>query len=314
MMAESPTIKKIPKRRNRIDLYPYILVGPAVLIVLLVIGYPLVSNIWTSLHNGHLSSRDVDKWVGLRHYINIFTDSELRSVALTTLYISGSTAILGLITGLIGALFIERLKRFQAWVQVLLLTPWVLSGVITGRVWSWLLDPIFGLANHWLLRFILTPFFGIQGPLELTSIHNTAAITVIIASAWKMFPFAFVMILAGLQSIPSELYEAAMVDGASYLQRMRFITLPFLRFILIIVLLLSFVWSFNDFSIIFVMTRGGPGFITMVLPFRVYRYIVDGFRLGAGSALATVMVILLSIIAITYIRLLKRQSEEGFIS
>jgi multiple sugar transport system permease protein len=102
-----------------------------------------------------------------------------------------------------------------------------------------------------------------------------------------------------------------MVDGANPYQRFRHITLPFLRFVLAITLLLSFVWSFNDFSVILVMTKGGPGFRTMVLPFRVYRFVIDGFRLGAGSALAMIMVVFLSLAAVAYARLLRRQSEEG---
>jgi multiple sugar transport system permease protein len=131
---------------------------------------------------------------------------------------------------------------------------------------------------------------------------------------WRLFPFVFVMILAGLQSIPKEMYEAAMVDGASGRQRFIHITLPYLRFVIAIVWLLTFVWSFNDFSVVLTMTKGGPGYSTMVLPFRVYRFIVDGFRLGKGSALAMIMVAFLCLVAVLYVRLLRRQSEEGFMA
>ena len=314
-MTESMTVAgsgaPTPKRRERFDLLPYLLVAPAVLTVLLLIGYPLVSNVWTSLHNGHLSSPRVDEWVGLQHYIDIFKDRELRGVGLHSLTIAGGTAVFSLLLGFAWALVANQLKRFRAPLQVLLMTPWILSGVLAGRLWMWLLDPIFGVVNHWIVRYILQPFTGFEGALELTSGSQTAALTVILASVWRMSPFVFVMILAGLQSIPTELYEAAMVDGANPYQRFRHITLPFLRFVLAITLLLSFVWSFNDFSIILVMTKGGPGFKTMVLPFRVYRFVIDGFRLGAGSALAMIMVVFLSLAAVAYARLLRRQSEEG---
>jgi ABC-type sugar transport system permease subunit len=289
------------------------MVAPAVLTVLLLIGYPLVSNVWTSLHHGHLSSPRVDEWVGLQHYIDIFRDSVLRAVALHSLTIAGGTALISLVVGFAWALVANQLTRFKSALQVLLMTPWILSGVLAGRLWLWLLDPIFGVVNHWIVRYILEPFTGFEGALELTSGSETAALTVILASVWRMSPFVFVMILAGLQSIPNELYEAAMVDGANPYQRFRHITLPFLRFVLAIVLLLSFVWSFNDFSIILVMTKGGPGFRTMVLPFRVYRFVIDGFRLGTGSALAMIMVVFLSLTAVAYARLLRRQSEEGML-
>lgn len=292
-------------------LLPYALAGPPVLMVLFVIGYPLVSNVWLSLHHGHLASPRANEWVGLEHYLTIAQDPQLRAVALNSLTLAGGTALFSVLIGFTWAIVLNQIKHFKAGLQVLVLTPWVLSGVIAARLWLWLLDPILGLVNSWLVRFLLHPLFGFEGNLELTTRVQTAGLTVITAGAWRMSPFVFVMILAGLQSIPQELYEAAMVDGASGYQRFRHITLPFLRFILGIVTLLTFVWSFNDFSIIIVMTKGGPGYSTMVLPFRVYRFIIDGFRLGIGSALSMLMVLFLSLVAVAYVRLLRRQSEEG---
>lgn len=298
-------------RRRRVDLLPYALSAPAIIMVLLAIGYSIVSNIWTSLHNGHLSDSHVNDWVGLEHYLTILRDPELRQVALNSLLIAGSTALLSLVVGFAWAIGLNQARRFKSGLQVLILTPWILSGVITARLWIWLLDPIFGILNSWLVRLILHPLFGFKGSLELISSLHLAGPSVVIASMWRLFPFVFVMILAGLQSIPQEMYEAAMVDGASPTQRFRLITLPFLRFVLAIVTLLSFVWSFNDFSIIIVMTKGGPGYATMVLPFRVYNFIILGFRLGIGAALSLVMVVFLLVVAILYVRLLRRQSEEG---
>ena len=290
---------------------PYFLAGPAVLIVLFVIGYPLVSNVWNSLHYGHLPSPRVNEWVGLEHYITAVTDPELRRAALNSITISGGTALFSVVTGFAWAIALNQARRFKAGLQVLVLTPWVLSGVMVARLWLWLLDPVLGVLNHWLVGFVLQPLFGFQGSLELTTSAQTAGLTVVIACGWRMTPFVFVMILAGLQSIPQELYEAAMVDGGNAYQRFRYITLPFLRYIVIIVALLVFVWVFNDFSILYVMTRGGPGYTTMVLPYRVYRFIVEGFRMGIGSALSMLMVLLLTLVAVAYVRLLRRQSEEG---
>jgi len=298
-------------RRRRVDLLPYALCAPAIIMVLLAIGYSIVSNIWTSFHNGHLSDPRANEWVGLEHYLAVVQDPELRQIALNSLLIAGSTALLSLLVGFAWAIGLNQSRRFKSGFQVLVLTPWILSGVITARLWIWLLDPIFGILNNWLVRFILHPLFGYGGNLEITSSLHLAGASVVIAAVWRLFPFVFVMILAGLQSIPQELYEAAMVDGASPAQRFRHITLPFLRFVLAIVTLLSFVWSFNDFSIIVVMTKGGPGYATMVLPFRVYRFIIQGFRLGIGAALSLVMVVFLLVVAILYVRLLRRQSEEG---
>jgi multiple sugar transport system permease protein len=302
---------RIPGDRRRINLLPYMLVLPAVVMVTLVIGYSIANNLWTSFHNGHLSSPKVDDWVGIDHYISIAVDPQLRQVILNSIVISGGTAVLSVLLGFAWGLVLNNLRRFKAGMQVLVLTPWVLSGVIAARLWGWLLNPVFGLVNSWLVRFVLRPLFHFRGSLELTTRTQTAAMTVIVAGSWRLFPFVFVMILAALQSIPRELYEAAMVDGASGGQRFRHITLPFLGFVLAIVSLLSFVWSFNDFSIIYAMTKGGPGITTMVLPFRVYRFIVDGFRLGDGSALSILMVLFLLVLAFVYVRLLRKQAESG---
>ena len=195
-----------------------------------------------------------------------------------------------------------RVGKFNDIMAFLYSIPWVVSPVVAGFAWKWLLNDSFGILNEWL-----TSWGIVREDVNWLGNPHTALVCVAIARVWQFYPFAMVMYLAGLQCIPKEQYEAAEVDGATPVRKFFSITLPNLRPVSAVLLLLGVIWSFNDFNLVFVMTRGGPINASMVLPVLVRELSFVSFDLGRGSALSILTFALLILLALLYLRLLSRR-------
>jgi len=278
---------------------PYLLLAPALLFTAFVLVYPLGQNLLNSFRAVHLV-QGTGGWTGLDNYRHVFADREFTLALRNTAgYALGGT-LLALAGGLAVALLLERATtRATPLVTCLLSLPWVISPVVAGFAWKWMLNDHFGILNAWLAGAgIVSP-----GTSWLGNPH-TALLCAMVARAWQFYPFAMVMFLAGLESIPAEQYEAASVDGASAVRRFLAITLPNLRPVSSVLLLLGVIWSFNDFTTVFVMTRGGPIDASMVLPVLVREFSFVHFDLGKGSALSIVIFAALVLLSALYLRVL----------
>jgi multiple sugar transport system permease protein len=309
----APGAVAIPGRtpRQRLGaLAPLLFVGPAMLIVLLLVVAPALANIAFSLQNGHLTSANRDAFVGLDHYQSILSDPDVLAALGRSLGYALVLALLAPLVGLGWALLLNEAFPLRGVYRILMMTPWILSGILVGRVWSWLVDPHFGYLTRLVDGLILAPLGMASGELVWLGDPLGAWAVVVLASTWGRFPFAFLMFLAALQSIPRDLYEAAMVDGASRLQRFRYITAPRLWFIWLIVGLLTFIGAFNDFGTLLVLTKGGPANATMVLSYLVYQTLTLNLRFGRGAALALLVVLFLVTFSVLYLLALRRRSIE----
>lgn len=280
---------------------PYLLLAPALLFTALVLVYPLARNLYNSFRDASLIRADRG-WVGWGNYERIFSDDLFwLSFRNTAVYAIVGT-LLALLVGLGFALLLNlKLGRITGLLTFLYTIPWVISPVVAGFAWKWILNDHSGILNHWL---------SLAGFIEpgTTWLGNpaTALGCVMVARIWQFYPFAMVMLLAGLKTIPLEQYEAAAVDGATRLARFRYITLPNLRAVGSVLLVLGVIWSFNDFNMVFVMTRGGPLDATMVLPVLVRELSFVHFDLGRGSALSNVMFLLLVMFSFVYLKVSTR--------
>jgi multiple sugar transport system permease protein len=281
---------------------PYVLLGPALLFTAFVLVYPLFQNLINSFKDVSLV-RSGGGWVGLRNYAHVFDDSLFwLSFRNTAVYAVAGT-LLALLIGLGFALLLNlKIGRISHVAAALYTIPWVISPVVAGFAWKWLLNDNFGIVNHWLSSAGIA-----RGGFAWLGDPRTALFCVIVARVWQFYPFAMVMFLAGLQAIPLEQYEAAAVDGATPLRRFFHITLPNLRSISSVLLLLGVIWSFNDFNMVFVMTRGGPINSSMVLPVLVREFSFVHFDLGKGSALSIVVFTLLFFLSLLYLRVAPRK-------
>lgn len=284
---------------------PYLLLFPALLFTVFVLAYPLLQNLYNSVHSVSLV-RGTGDWVGLDNFERVFQDSVFWLAFWNTLAYAVIGTTLALVIGLAFALLLNlKIGPITSVMNVIYTIPWVISPVVAGFAWKWLLNDNFGILNHWLVSLGL-----VDEEITWLGSADTALACVIIARLWQFYPFAMVMFLAGLQSIPHDQYEAAAVDGATAFQKFFHITLPNLQSVTAVLLLLGTIWSFNDFNIVFVMTRGGPINASMVLPVLVREFSFVQFDLGKGSALSIVIFILLISLSLVYLKIISRREPE----
>lgn len=281
---------------------PYLLLAPALVFTGFILLYPLIQNLLNSVMHVTLAQK-AGVWIGLGNYSNVLSDPLFwLSFRNTIAYAVAGTAA-SLLLGLGFALLLNaRVGKFNDIMGFLYSIPWVVSPVVAGFAWKWLLNDSFGILNEWL-----TSWGIVREDINWLGDPHTALVCVAIARIWQFYPFAMVMFLAGLQCIPQEQYEAAEVDGATPLRKFFHITLPNLRYVTSVLLLLGVIWSFNDFNMVFVMTRGGPINSSMVLPVLVREYSFVYFDIGKGSALSILVFAMLFLLSFLYLRTLTRR-------
>jgi multiple sugar transport system permease protein len=312
---KSRTFSLLEKERS---LAFWMLVPTFVVVVAFVI-FPVLWNVWLSLKPvslGDLRGSSLFHFnFTLGNFKKIFGDPQFPEVLFTTLTYTLGGSLLSIFLGLIAALLVHKEFPGRGLLRGLFISPYIAPVVAVTFVWSFILDPQLGVLN-WLAvnKGMLTqpiPFFS-QRWLEVEWLGATwriplALTSVILFEGWRYFPFAFLFILARLQSIPEELYHAASVDGATPLQRFMHITMPQLAAVLATLFLFRFIWTINKFDDIFLLTGGQAG--TKVMTLKVYDYAFGEFNIGAGSAVAMVLFGILSIFILVYFRWIMKGEE-----
>jgi len=297
-------------RRRAITLrsfIPYLLIAPAFLVMLAIIAYPIVDNFSASLMSQATLSRPA-RFVGLRNYARIVGDDVFFPALQNTLLWTVGVTALQFTLGLVLALLLSQ--RFPGrWLfRSLAILPWVTPGIVVAVTWRLLYAEDFGVINLSLRSLGL----GALAQAWLAD-ARTAMPAVMMVGAWKGFGFYMVMLLAGLQGIPVEIFEAARIDGANRLQTLWHVTLPQLRPIILMSVLLGIIWTSNYFDAIFVLTEGGPARLTETLPIFIYKTAFSFFDLNkaiAGSIILLLIVLLLaSLYLVAFLKLGRREDE-----
>jgi multiple sugar transport system permease protein len=294
-----------PRPRRRRDRTGYLFLAPAVVFVALTVVYPLLYNISQSFFDVGL--REVAQggasWVGLENYADQFGKSDFWHALRISLVYSFGTVALTFAMGLGLALLFRRPFPGRNLMRALILIAWILPTVVSANVWRWLLDGSYGLLNAGLnaVGLIDEDVFWLGEP-------NPAVAAVIFATAWSFGPLAMILLSAGLQGISPTLYEAARIDGASAWQQFRSITFPLLRPVSLTVTLLIFIFTFKTFDTIFLMTGGGPGGATEILPVYAYNEAFEFNRFDTAAVATTTLMVVPIVLSIVYFRLLR--SEE----
>ena len=291
----------LEKRYARIGV---VLIAPTVLVFCAVILYPLISAIYLSLFSIYTPTL-AGEWVGVDNYTALLASGDFWNAVLNTLIWTVGTLILQLVFGVAMALLLNQSIVFQSLARSLVLFPYFLSTVVAVLVWRWLFNDLYGILNHVLLIAGL-----IDAPVNWLGQMPNAMISIILVGAWKYFPFVVIVVLARLQSIPEQLYEAATIDGAGPFQRFTDITLPQLRDVLVVVVLLRAIWDFKEFDLIYLMTGGGPVRATQTLSLLVYEEAFRLNRMGMASTYAVAMMLVLLGFTLVYLRQTNR-IEEG---
>lgn len=277
----------------------YLFVGPMVLLILGLIAIPFFDAIRLSF-TARQGSEDV--FIGLSNYATLLGDSFFRTSVENTIVFTAYSEIFKVTGGLIAALLLHHLRRGRAIVTGLVLLPWVIPTVVTAVSWRSIFDPLFGSLNVVLTELGIGPILESlrlvdEWPTAWLAEPDLAMPAVILVNVWKGIPFFTINFLAGLKAIDRQLYEAAAVDGATAWHRFIHVTLPGLRYILLVTVLLSTIWTFNNFDTVWLMTQGGPGDATALYTLFAYQTAIEQLQLGLGSA-AAVMLLPISAILI----------------
>jgi ABC-type sugar transport system permease subunit len=284
----------------------YALVAPVVIVLLVITAYPLVYNVWNSFHNvDYLNIANFGTFAGVTNYAKLFSahafvPALVRTLCFTVVSVAVETAI-----GLGIALALNRPFRGRSIVRAAVFIPWAVPTVVSAELWKTMFDPQSGFVNYILAHLHL--------PLASTAWLDgtwTAWAAILVADAWRNTPFMAIVLLAGLQVIPRDIYEAARIDGASAWQTFRRLTLPLLMPALMVALIFRTLSSFLIFDVVYIMTGGGPGTSTQVLSVLNYQAFLDDLDFGYGGAIAVALVVMALIIAATYVRVLRVQQQS----
>lgn len=282
-------------------LYGYAFVAPVFLFLCAIIVFPLGHAFWTSLQRvrGLRST-----FVGFDNYVRVLTDDAFWHALSVSFAFTGIAVALHMLLGLALALLLDELRSARTALRVAFLTPWMVAPAVGATVWLWLLEPQFGVVNY-LLRVAGV----IDVPVAWLGEPRLAFASIVAVDVWRGVPFVMLLMLAGLQTVPQEQYEAASMDGATAWQRFRFVTLPNLRYLLIVASTLDVINTIRHYDIIGVMTAGGPAEATQVLPVLLYNTAFRGNRFGEAAAIGVLLLLIVLALSTFYMRITRVGSE-----
>jgi ABC-type sugar transport system permease subunit len=302
--GEGPASREARRRWLRLfeNGFPYFLVLPAVAGILLVILFPIVYNTWLSFHMRRLIIPRTP-FVGLMNYTNVLHDPEFwGAIWVTAIWAIGSIC-LNFVVGLSMALLLNLKFPGKSIFRIVFLIPWATPQIVAAMNWKWLLNDQFGLINALLVRFGLLS----QSVAWLADLRFALPMVILI-NVWKNYGFEMMAFLAALQSIPGVLYEAASIDGAGVGQRFRYVTLPLLRPIILVLIILRSIWSINSFDMVYVLTAGGPANATQLASLYVYK---TAFERGMFSSSATASMMIFLVVLALAILFMRASARKG---
>lgn len=294
-------MRSLKERLIKDPLFGLLLVSPLLLWVLLTLVYPLVFTTQLSFANLRYIGMP-PRYIGFANYFRMLGDGEFWGALVRSLIWTFSNVVLQVLGSLVVALILNQKFFGRTFVRNWIILPWVLPTVVLAIMWTWILDP-----THGVLNYLITQTGWTAGPIKFLGSPQWVMPTVIVINVWRWTPYLAIIMLASLQTIPKELMEAAVVDGASLWRRFWHITLPMLSPTLVVITLFSFLWSINIFDTIWLLTRGGPLNYTTTLPIFIFRKAFQEFRFSEGAAASVLMFLMLLTFAVAYLRTLFRE-------
>lgn len=283
----------------------WLMLLPALLILALITLPPFFYAIYLSLHDIDITKPYLGRnFVGLDNFVKIFSDKRAVGSFLNTGLLIGSMVAIEFLLGLVLALVIDSFFKKSTWLITLIILPMTFPRVVVGLVWRVMLNPIVGVINY-----LLQPFGG--GSVDWLARPGLALFSIILVDVWQWTPFMVLMLLAGLQSLPREPFDAARVDGAGDMHIFRFITLPLLQPIIVVAVIFRIIDAMRTFDIVYILTRGGPGTSTETVDiFAYYMGISEAGRISYAAAVSLVVLYLTIVLITIFLRFTRRWREE----
>jgi multiple sugar transport system permease protein len=282
--------------------FAWALIAPALLFIGVIVAWPLAETIRLSFTDARMGG---ENWVGLENYRDLWGSSKFWGIVGRTFVWMGLSVSLKLVMGLIGATLLNAAVPGRALFRTLVMPPWVIPVAIGCIGWLWLYNGYFGVLSGVAMRTGIT-----DGPFEFLAYKTSAFWAAIVTDVWVGTPMVTLFFLAAMQGVSRDLYEAAWVDGAGRWYRFRRITLPQILPVIVSMALLSAIWTFNSFEIIWILTQGGPRGGTTTLIVDTYKTAIGNFKFGEGAARAVVIVVLLSLFSGIYLIVLNRVNRR----
>ena len=283
--TRSPRFRRL---LNRFE--PAVYIAPAFIVLIIILVYPLGYALWLSVHQWLMRSfKQGVPFIGLDNYIQLFSNPDfLNSIKTTFTFVFLAVGI-EFILGIGLALLLNQELKGRGLFRSMILLPMMCTNVVIGLMWRLLLNYQYGLVNYYLGQLGF-------GPIEWLSSPKVAMVSVIMVDVWNTTSFVALMLLAGLQSLPDEPFEAAKIDGASGMQTFYYLTLPLLKPVILVALLWRFIDTFRIFDVIYLLTAGGPARVTETVSIYIYRYGFQSFNLGIAAASSFIMLLIMLII------------------
>lgn len=279
---------------------PYAYVAPALLFFTVFFFFPILYVIYLSLHDWSLLNLEEMEWVGFDNFIALFEESDFHQVLINTFLFTVSTVILGIALAFLLALWLNRKMKIYSIVQAAVFSPHIVSLVSVAMLWMWLMDPQYGLLNA-ILEFLGLPAYS------WLSDTKSALPSLVLVSVWKVVGYNTLVFIAGLQSIPRDIYEAAALDRSPWWRTMSQITVPMLSPTLFFLLVINTISSFQVFDTIYIMTQGGPVNSTNMLVFYIYEQGMDFYNGGIASAASVVLLALVGLLTLFHFRFIEKR-------
>ena len=289
--------------RDKSTIWPYLLLLPALIVMLSVVIVPIINAVSMSFQSYNLTKPKKIGFIGLQNYATLLHDplfwSSLLRTAIWVVFGVGCQFLFGFLL----ALVLNKQFKGRGVVRAVSLIPWVTPGVLIALMWRWMYDGNYGVINDLLMRLGL-----IKENIAFLSKPGTAMPSVIVTIVWQGIPFFALMLLAGLQGISYDLYEAASIDGATGWQKLIYVTIPSLRNTIFVTTMLRIIWVANSVDVIWNMTEGGPAYATQTLSVYIYKK-ASALDMGYASAMAIMLMLVLLLAAIPYLRNTFRDQE-----
>ena len=276
---------------------PYLLILPVVLLIACVMLYPLCRTFYLAFQHFNPAMPFANGFAGLDNFITLFTSEEFYSALFVSLKWVVALVLLQLVFGMIVALILNQKFKGRGFFRALVFVPWAMSGVLTAVLFSLIYNQNYGVLNDLLMKIGL-----INEPVAWLGNPGLVLGSVIVAELWRGIPFFAISLLAAMQGLPQDVYEAAKVDGATKWQTFRMVTLPLLKDTIVLTTLLRTIWEFNSVDLIFSLTNGGPVGLTTTLSVLIANQALTTNNYGYGSAISVVSFVILAVIAVVYMK------------
>lgn len=281
-------------------LIPYFFIGPALLALVALVVYPLLYGVYISFFKTNLAN----KWefIGLKNYISVFSDGVFVKQLGITLKFTAIVVCAHFVIGIFLAMLLNQSRPGITFFRTILVLPWLMPEVVIALIFKWIMNPLYGLLNYAMQLMGMS-----EGGMSWLGDTKYAFISVVLVCIWKGYPLVMVNALAALQSVSTDIYEAARVDGANKVQTFFRIVLPSIKPVLATTLILDTVWWFKHYTIVYLMTKGGPGSDTSIVSIEIYKQAFDYFNFGKAAAMSVVVFFVCLIISKLYRRFLDNE-------